>query len=110
METIVNFNSRNLLIGRFYFKKTENGNLLGEFSHNISLMNYSESADNDDYNEDFIGNYYTTWQENNEPHSAYLKIEFKPLTRNRIYILTWTSNCNEIFFRRRLSVRQNTYW
>lgn len=98
METIQDFKSRNLLIGRFYFKKTQTGNLVGEFSHNGSVTNFTESADINDYNKDFIGIYYTTWQENSEPHSANLKIEFKPNTGDRIYKLSWTENDTELFF------------
>jgi len=97
METIENFHSRKLLIGRFYFKKTQNGNLIGEFSHSGSLINLTESADIDGYNDNFIGNYYTTWQENKLPLSAELKIEFKPKSGDRIYNLTWKEGGNEIF-------------
>lgn len=97
METIQDFKSRNLLIGRFYFKKTQTGNLVGEFSHNGSVTNFTESADINDYNDAFTGNYYTTWQENKVSHLADLKIEFKLGTSDRIYKLTWTENGNEIF-------------
>lgn len=97
METIQDFNSKQLLIGRFYFKKTANGNLLGEFSHNRSEINSSESADILNYSDDFIGTYFTTWQENNAPRSANLKIEFKQGTGDRIYKLTWTLDNKELF-------------
>ncbi|MFZ6023972.1 MAG: hypothetical protein ACOYVG_05895 [Bacteroidota bacterium] len=97
METVNDFNKKKLLIGRFYFKKTKNGNLLGEFSHNASQINSSESADIDNYNDAFTGTYYTTWQENKTSYSADLKIEFKENTEDRIYKLTWARNGDEIF-------------
>ena len=34
-----------LLIGQFYFKRTTNGNLVGEFSNNFENRIYTESSD-----------------------------------------------------------------
>ena len=75
------------VIGRFYFKKTINGNLLGEFSNNGLKENITESADlieNMD-KADFEGLYNTTWYEDGAC-SAKLKIE----STNGIYSLRWS--------------------
>ena len=90
------------LIGRFYFKCTNNGNLIGEFSNNISSGIYSESADlnvTDKKGEDpFIGNYISTWRENGRPKSANLLIEYKLDTNSQIYSLTWKLKGNINYF------------
>jgi hypothetical protein len=75
--------------GRFYFKKTQSGNLLGEFSNNDTLTNFTESADlvSNEKIESFEGTYNSSWQENGTPHFAKLKILKKS---NSIYSLEWT--------------------
>lgn len=78
------------LIGRFYLKLTINGNLMGEFSNNIENKVFTESADfvDKEKSEDqFSGNYNSTWQENNEPIFAHLKIVLK---NKGLYSLTWS--------------------
>lgn len=88
------------LIGRFYFKKSHNGNLIGEFSNNRFDIISSESADalSKNHPNDFIGVYNTTWQQNGEPFSAKLTISHRHNTAQRIYQLIWTDrNGNEIF-------------
>ncbi len=50
--------------GRFYFKQTSNGNLIGEFSNDHSQNEIStESADLKIANGNYLGEYYSTWQE-----------------------------------------------
>lgn len=87
------------LIGRFYFKKTGNYNLLGEFSNNKSNLIFTESADTTghDSSKDFIGTYNATWQENGEAFFATLTITFKTNTTQQIFELKWMNN-NEIIF------------
>lgn len=78
------------LLGKFYFKKTTNGNLLGEFSNNIDNIILTESADLDqDDSESYLGDYNSTWQQNGKPCFANLKISQKPGIRNKIFILNW---------------------
>jgi hypothetical protein len=76
------------ITGRFYFKKTQSGNLLGEFSNNATSKNYTESADlcRDDRLEIFEGTYFTTWQENGSAEFAELVIS----RVNLIFSLKWT--------------------
>ena len=52
------------ITGRFYFKKTNNDNLVGEFSNYNELKVFSESADKIRKTNDFTGNYNSSWQEN----------------------------------------------
>ena len=79
----------NELIGRFYLKKTNNGNLLGEFSNNESNKIFSESADSVDESCCFIGDYNSTWQEDGLYHFAKLTIAFRPETNKKIFTLKW---------------------
>jgi hypothetical protein len=77
------------LIGRFYFKRTDNGNLIGEFSNNTSVRNAGESAEVICSSDKFIGEFHSTWYEDGLPCLAKLKIDFKPGTNNTIYSLRW---------------------
>ena len=84
------------VIGRFYYKQTRNGNLIGEFSNNKSERNYTESANIlSGFFAEFIGNYTATWNEN-APTSLDLIITNKPST-NGIFTLTWSENGKAIF-------------
>lgn len=79
------------IIGRFYFKQTTNGNLLGEFSNNGTKRNYTESADLLSKKEiDFVGEYNTTWYED-EACSAKLVIKLK---HENIFTLKWSGKSN----------------
>ena len=52
------------LIGRFYFKLTDNKNLIGEFSNSGDERIYAESADRiipDACHGNFVGEYNQTW-------------------------------------------------
>ncbi len=78
-------------MGRFFFKLTDSKNLIGEYSNNECRKNYTEGAvlrfrKTDD--EQFIGDYFTTWYEEDECRSvlAELKIEKK---YDDIFSLTW---------------------
>jgi len=76
------------IIGEFYFKRTDSGNIVGEFSNNLVEINSTESADALDNLSDFTGEYNSTWQEDGIPNFAILTIEFKNELR-KIYSLKW---------------------
>src|SRR5574343_1715476 len=92
------------MIGRFYFRRTNCGNLLGEFSNNLSRNNLpqrviqTESADAINPTTDFIGTYTTTWTEVKNAINAILTISFKPETNEQIFTLIWTENNVPIFW------------
>jgi hypothetical protein len=88
------------LIGRFYFKKTHNGNLIGEFSNNTITIISSESADahNGNNPDDFVGTYNTTWQQDGQPFFAKLTIEYRVNTGDRIYKLIWRDTNDDPIF------------
>jgi len=84
--------------GRFYFKKTRNGNLLGEFSNNAGDRSWTESCDLiDGDNCDFIGTYNSSWQENGKALFANLSISRKGGENSQIFELTWQRNGKLIF-------------
>lgn len=80
-------------IGRFYFKRTVNGNLIGEFSNYAEREIFTECADltiakqGKRRTNPFVGHYRSTW--NQEDCLLLLKIE--PTTRSKkLFTLTWT--------------------
>jgi hypothetical protein len=95
------------ILGRFYFKQTVNGNLIGEYSNQKSEEVWSESANkkpdeknevakDNEKNEPFIGTYISTWGERSEAILCDLKISPKSNTRG-IYSLTWEKDNSQIF-------------
>ena len=88
------------LIGRFWFKKTQNGNLIGEFSNSSSDEISSESADNQLINssKDFQGKYKSTWQEKGEHLISDLIIMLKQNTITNIYSLEWRDLDGDIIY------------
>jgi hypothetical protein len=92
----------NKIIGRFYFKQTGNGNLVGEFSNNQSGNIIStESADFikniEGSDGDYYGEYNSTWQESGEPIFAKLTIVPKP-NCNKLFTLKWFNKNGKLFF------------
>ena len=85
------------IIGRFYFKQTSNGNLIGEFSNNKSEPS-TESSDIRGSSDGYIGVYYTTWQENGKPHFADLSISRKHENSKR-FSLIWKNSKGETIFK-----------
>ncbi len=85
------------LIGRFYFKLTSNGNLIGEFSNNFSTGISTESADSTNILGNYLGVYNSTWQEDGNAHFANLTISQKNATGNTIFTLEWRENNNLTF-------------
>lgn len=77
-------------VGRFYFKKTNSGNIIGEFSAD-GTETYTEGGDLrglDKGYHDYSGTYYTTWRdEKKKPVFTELRISKKP---KRLFDLVWS--------------------
>jgi len=88
------------LLGRFYFKRTINGNLLGEYSNSDSncKRSYAEAANviasdtkaSTDSLLTFVGSYHTVWHD--EPYApcaaARLEITAKQNCTN-LFLVSW---------------------
>ena len=81
-----------LINGRFSFKKTHTGNLLGEFSNNLNEGVFTESADLCETIDGFEGTYKTTWQESGSAMICDLSIKKKYTKSNNIYTLIWSDS------------------
>jgi hypothetical protein len=82
------------IIGSFYLKKTESGNLQGEFTNNMLFTVNTESADLREEGEaPFLGKYFSTWYEGDVPCSAELVVTYLPNAENKNvkYRLLWTN-------------------
>jgi hypothetical protein len=77
------------LIGSFYFELTANGNLIGEFSNNLSKSITTENANLSGTASGFIGKYESTWYDD-DVHFANLVISQR--VKNKIYVLQWNEN------------------
>ena len=86
------------LIGRFYFKKTDSGNLIGEFSNQTSFNNSTESADLISSSTSFEGEYNSTWQEDGKPCFAKLFIRPKSKKHKNIFSLEWHDHEKTIYW------------
>ena len=80
-----------LLRGRFYFKRTRNKNLIGEFSNDQSADVFTESCDLQPSSDgigsdDFDGTYFSTWRESTQSCFADLVI----INRGNLFSLEWT--------------------
>lgn len=93
------------LAGRFYFKLTSNGNLLGEYSNNRSRSCSAESAERALELEGqvgggaarFVGIYRSVWQEDGGvAHTAILKIDPKAGC-DGIFTVYWSSPESDSF-------------
>jgi hypothetical protein len=89
-----------MILGRFYFKLTDSGNLVGEFSNNALGRVSTESADRIPALSvrNFVGDYNTTWLENGAELLA-LNISPKRNTNEMILSLVWRNGTNEPAFR-----------
>jgi hypothetical protein len=76
--------------GRFYLKRTSNGNLVGEWSNHSEDGIFTESADlqTTQSTKEFVGVYLSTWQENGVPIFTHLTINLIGNTKK--YHLEWT--------------------
>ena len=87
----------NTINGRFYLKKTRNGNLVGEFSNDHDTKISTESCDAQGYFDgNYIGKYNSTWQEKGTP--LFAELEIVPNTSNeQLFVLEWRRNGKPIF-------------
>jgi len=86
-----------ILIGRFYFKKTENGNLIGEYSHNTSKSITTECAIPLGATDGFLGCYNSIWL--NKESSTFSKLSIKVSSRScKILELKWEYDETENFW------------
>jgi len=92
-----------IIRGRFYLKKTSNGNLVGEFSNDYGL--YTESADWEDgcnINK-FEGTYHSTWREGTNSRYAKLEIKYEEFTK--LFNLSWETKRNTSNFEGKAMLR-----
>ncbi len=80
-----------MIKGRFYFKRTTSGNLIGEFSHHRMKENSTEGANRTSPDKgSFDGTYITTWSDNSTPQIAQMVITPKSGCTN-IFTVEWTN-------------------
>jgi len=89
------------VIGRFYFKLSDNGNLLGEYSNAGSTECDVEAAKRIHTSEEtsvepFEGEYTSTWTEGKKVESATLKITRRPNSAG-IFSVIWCDGNRELF-------------
>ena len=88
----------NNIIGRFYFKRTANGNLIGEYSHDTSINNSTESVDLIKSIDGFVGNYESSWIELSSSVKSTLTIKHRAGTNKRIFSLVWKIKNKPVFW------------
>jgi hypothetical protein len=86
------------VIGRFYFNKTNSGNLIGEFSNSGMKTVDSECANIESNPDSFIGVYNSVWEDDDGPHYAKLVIAYKSGTGDKIVSLKWIAKNNKTTF------------
>ena len=78
------------VMGRFYFRKTTEGNLIGEYSHRDCIRSFAEAASRTEKGSDWLGDYKTCWVE--PPgfrfNKAHLTISLKEGSAS-LYTLLW---------------------
>lgn len=77
------------IIGRFYFKMTKNGNLIGEYSNSGMQSVDAELANSMSSHQGFVGDYNSVWEEDNRSYSATLHIKLKDPSNTKIFSLEW---------------------
>ena len=87
----------NKIIGNFYFRRTANGNILGEYTNKGIKEVFAEIAIPKDKIDTFVGKYTTSWFEGNteDPNTSELEIETKEDNKFR---LTWKNANEELFY------------
>lgn len=81
-----------MITGSFYFKKTINGNLIGEFTNNDPNATVrTENANVIEYDSGFTGKYLSTWYDN-DSHTA--KLEIKTKGNAGTFSLEWNEGTN----------------
>ncbi|TRW22428.1 hypothetical protein FMM05_18160 [Flavobacterium zepuense] len=89
------------IIGSFYLKLTDDGNLAGEFTNSRLFTVAKESAILiEKGNAPFIGRYFSTWDGVYGPASGILTVSFIESTvpSNVKYDLVWTAEDGDILF------------
>ncbi len=80
-----------MIIGRFYFRLTKSGNLLGEFSNNVTNQNFTEGADRIKGDlTSFLGSFVSTWHEGGDSFLVTLTIDTK-INSTNLFSVTWVS-------------------
>jgi hypothetical protein len=81
----------NTMIGRFYFKLTAGGNLVGEFSNDSTNRTYTESADRVmPGTSSYLGDYFSTWHEDGGTQAELTKLTITLKGGcNNIYTVIW---------------------
>lgn len=77
--------SKPKLIGNFYFKRTVNGNLIGEFSNDTTPDILSESCDLIGNSSDFVGTYNSSWRQGSKVFQ--LQLEISKIPKNKFKLL-----------------------
>ena len=80
------------LIGVFYFERTENGNLIGEFSNNKSDKIMAESAMKETPSESLDGVYKSTWFDDD-----FCDADLTISNTGKKFELRWKVKGNEIY-------------
>lgn len=86
------------IVGSFYLRKTDSGNLLGEFTNNVRFTVSTENADLKEAGDvPYVGRYLSTWLEGGIPHTAELVIDHleNAETCGKHYKLVWTGEDNK---------------
>ncbi|WP_247095034.1 hypothetical protein [Arenibacter sp. S6351L] len=88
-----------MILGSFFLRMTNNGNLLGEFCNNTLSTSSTESADriSNLSERTFVGTYNSTWF-NNGAEAYILDIQSLPEPAT-VFILEWTNRITNNIFR-----------
>lgn len=101
--------------GRFYFKLTAIGNLIGEYSNLPSKGIHPESARRvSGDSKSYVGSYDDCWLDDKDSEYAKLDISQNEDKNNSIFILVWKDNNDKIIFKGRGMLCDNiligNYW
>jgi hypothetical protein len=90
--------------GSFYFKITSTGSLIGEYFNNYGNISLSESANRISIGIGFVGQYVTSWmEEQNRAEINNLTIQEIPTNPN-MFLLTWIDLNGEVTFQGKASL------
>ena len=78
------------IIGNFYYTRSVNGNLLGEFTNNLDDRILSESCNPRTNMDGFIGEYNSSWQQNRDTFGFGLTIDNHPTALGK-FTLIWSN-------------------
>ncbi|RKT01511.1 hypothetical protein [Chryseobacterium defluvii] len=94
--------------GSFHFRLTNTGNLIGEYMNNVEHAILSESANRINEGTGFVGEYITSWVEDNQAMINNLKIEE---TSANVFKLVWSDlEGNPIFEGKATLLEENTIY